>query len=96
MKNKLTRILAIIFTLCPFAIAAQDAIRSSQVAAAEKMYDLDFTVVKRDSMMSSINTELAYYQYLHKNNLPNDVPMSIWFDPALPGMKFNMVQQPIH
>ncbi len=80
--------------LAPALSSAQD-IRVSQVAAAEKMYDLEFTVVKRDSMMSAINNELHYYQYLHAHSPANDVPMSMSFDPALPGMHFNTAQQPI-
>ena len=94
MKNVLIRALTVVLILIPLLLPAQD-VRVSQIAAAEKMYDLEFTVIKRDSMISAVNNELLYYQYLHKHNLPNDVPMPMWFDPTLPGMHFNTIQQPI-
>lgn len=96
MKNILTNCLAsVMFACAPLLLVAQDTIKASQPVAAEKMYDLQFTPAKIDSMLGALNDELAYYKYLHKNNLPNDIPMSLAFDPVLPGMHFNTVQQPV-
>ena len=95
MKNIPTIAGIIMMALTPSIANAQDSIRVSQIATAEKMYDLQFTPAKRDSMIGDINNEVAYYRYLHKNSLPNDVPMSLSFDPVLPGMHFDTKQQPI-
>ncbi len=66
-----------------------------EIAGAEKMYGLQFTEAKRDSMLNQLKTNLQIYQYLHSFNLPNSVPLPQWFDPVLPHMKFNSRQQPI-
>ncbi len=76
-------------------VSAQDSVTLSQVIAAEKMFDLNFTSAKRDSIISGANDNLHFYQYLHQNNLPNDVPLPLWFDPILPGKHFNHKQYPI-
>ena len=94
MKNILSIIIAA-FALSSTSLLAQDSLRVQQIETAEKMYDLHFTQVKLDSMTSAVNNELALYHYLHNHPLPNDVPMSLSFDPALPGMHFNTTQQPI-
>jgi Asp-tRNA(Asn)/Glu-tRNA(Gln) amidotransferase A subunit family amidase len=77
-------------------VLAQDTVSLSQLIGAEKMFDLDFTPQKRDSMLSVASDNLHTYQFLHKNGLSNDVPLPIWFDPVLPGKKFNMRQLPIN
>jgi Asp-tRNA(Asn)/Glu-tRNA(Gln) amidotransferase A subunit family amidase len=76
-------------------IRAQDSIQTADIQSAEKMYDLRFTPEKRDSMVSQLKTYLQYYRYLHQFNLPNSVPMPMWFDPIVPGMRFNKKQLPI-
>jgi len=76
-------------------VSAQDSVTLSQVIGAEKMFDLNFTPAKRDSIISGANDNLHFYQYLHKNSLSNDVPLPLWFDPILPGKHFNHRQLPI-
>ena len=83
------------FAFTSSLLLAQDSIKAPQIAVAEKMYDLQFTAGKRDSMAGAINHELDYYKYLHGHTLTNDVPMSLAFDPVLPGMHFSAAQQPI-
>lgn len=36
------------------------------------------------------------YKLMHKLSLNNNVPLSLWQSPVLPGMKFNEKQDPIH
>ena len=74
---------------------AQD-ISIKEIADVEKMYGLQFTEAKRDSMVNQLKTNLQIYQYLHGFNLPNSVPLPQWFDPVLPQMKFSTRQQPIN
>ena len=76
------------FIIVHLTASAQD-VSVSEIAAAEKMYGLQFTEAKRDSMMNQLKTNLLIYQYLHSYNLPNSVPLPQWFDPVLPEMKFS-------
>jgi Asp-tRNA(Asn)/Glu-tRNA(Gln) amidotransferase A subunit family amidase len=71
-------------------LQAQDSSRSrlEQLTGAEQLFDLHFSATKRDSILSGLESNLQFYQYLHKNELSNDLPMSNWFDPVLPGMHF--------
>ncbi len=66
-----------------------------QLTGAEKMYDLRFTPVKRDSILSGLSSNLHLYQYMHQQDLPNALPMSLSFDPVLPGMHFEKQQKPL-
>jgi Asp-tRNA(Asn)/Glu-tRNA(Gln) amidotransferase A subunit family amidase len=88
-------ICTICFIFSLFSAAAQDSISIQQEKGAEKMYDLQFSDIKRDSIVSGLSDNLKTYQYLHEQDLPNNIPMSLSFDPVLPGMHFNTKQQPI-
>ena len=74
---------------------AQTNISINDITATEKMYDLHFTNAKRDSMINQLNTFLLYYKYLHGFNLKNNTPLPQWFDPVLPQMTFNTIQNKI-
>jgi hypothetical protein len=74
---------------------AQDSIGMDQLIGAEKMVDLQFTPAKRDSIISGLVSNLHLYQYMHRQDLPNAVPMSLSFDPTLPGMHFERRQRPL-
>lgn len=83
------------FILFVLSAAAQDSVSIQQETGAEKMYGLQFSDAKRDSILSGLSNDLATYKYIHQQNLPNDVPMSLSFDPVLPGMHFVTQQQPL-
>jgi Asp-tRNA(Asn)/Glu-tRNA(Gln) amidotransferase A subunit family amidase len=74
---------------------ARDSSRLGQLVGAEKLFDLQFSAVKRDSILSGLETNLHLYQYLHQTDLPNDLPMSLAFDPVLPNMHFARQQKPL-
>jgi Asp-tRNA(Asn)/Glu-tRNA(Gln) amidotransferase A subunit family amidase len=80
---------------CIFTANAQDSVTLSQIISAENMFALHFTGVKRDSMTSVLTDKIKTYNYLHAQNLNNDVPLPLWFSPLLPGMKVPMKQQPV-
>ncbi|HEX4373477.1 MAG TPA: amidase, partial [Puia sp.] len=85
----------IILLISSNIVFAQDSVSLSQIISAEKMFDLDFTPAKRDSILSGAADNLRLYHYLHQNSLSNDVPLPLWFDPVLPGKHFNKQQLPI-
>lgn len=70
-------------------------ISSKEITGTEKMFGLQFTAAKRDSMLNQLKTNLQIYQYLHSFDLPNSVPLPQWFDPVLPKMKFSNKQESI-
>jgi len=77
------------------ALAAQDSIAISDLISAEKLFDLRFTAVKRDSILSGLADHRELYRYLHHHDLSNDVPLSLSFSPLLPGTHYDTRQKPI-
>src|SRR5258708_21452371 len=78
-------------------LAAQDSVSAGvpELMAAEKLFDLRFTPVKRDSIVSGLVDHLHFYQYLHAHDLYNNIPLSLSFDPLLPGTSYEKKQSPL-
>ncbi|HLZ86979.1 MAG TPA: hypothetical protein VKQ52_07065, partial [Puia sp.] len=88
---------ALLLTFFTSALTAQDSasIGLPELMAAEKLFDLRFTPAKRDSILSGLVDHLQFYRYLHTHNLYNDVPLSLSFDPLLPGTAYERRQRPL-
>jgi len=87
-----------LFSICMmygFIASAQDTVTMSQLVGTEKMFDLDFTQPKRDSMISALTDKLKTYRYLHAQNLNNDVAYPLWYSPLIPGMVVPKKQMPV-
>ncbi len=81
----------------PITIQAQkDTIPTAQIRIAARLADLSFTQPELDSMQDGITQYYHTYLSLHRQSLPNDVPMSLWQSPVVPGMHFSNLQLPIH
>jgi Asp-tRNA(Asn)/Glu-tRNA(Gln) amidotransferase A subunit family amidase len=82
----------------PDFLTAQDSVTVglSDERAAERLFDLRFTPVKQDSIVSGLTDHLKLYQYLHSQDRGNDLPLSLSFDPLLPGMPYERHQGPLH
>ena len=63
------------------------------VASAEKLFGLNFTDVKRDSMLDGLKDQLASYQNIRKVELANSIPPAMTFNPIPLGMKFESVRK---
>jgi Asp-tRNA(Asn)/Glu-tRNA(Gln) amidotransferase A subunit family amidase len=74
---------------------AQDTISKSDIPAAARLLDLKFTQKEVDTMYDGVKENLAVYRMMHKQSLNNNVPMSLWQSPVLPGMKFAEKQETI-
>ncbi|HVS95297.1 MAG TPA: amidase [Puia sp.] len=83
------------FTLITGALRAQDSIGLSDLRSAEKVIGLHFTPVKEDSILGGLQNNLQLYRYLHEQNLYNSVPLSLSFDPLLPGTPYDRKQMPL-
>lgn len=66
---------------------SQDTITTSDIRAAEKMFGLQFTDAKRDSLLGDVTSQRENYFHLRKVPLANSVMPSILFNPIPPGMK---------
>ena len=65
----------------------EPAITSADIAAAEKLFKLDFTPEQREQMLKTLNDRLAQYAGIHALPLDNGLPMALHFsvnaaDPA--------------
>ena len=78
--------LVVLSMLCIFSANAQDSVTIPQIVSAENMFALHFADVKRDSMSGGLTDKIKTYNYLHEQNLNNEVPLPIWYSPLLPGM----------
>ncbi len=76
------------------SVSAQPTVTKADIATAEKIFDLSFTPVKRDSMLSVLSDRVKTYTYFHKNNLSNDVAFPLWYNPVLPNMVVPKKQLP--
>lgn len=76
--------------------SAQDTISKSDLSAAARVLDLRFTQKEIDTMYDGVKENLAGYRMMHKQGLNNNVPMTLWHSPVLPGMYFNEKQDPVN
>jgi len=88
-------IAALLVTGITAALFAQQA-NKGQVAQTEKLFALQFTDAKRDSMLDGLNNNIKLYEYLHRQNIANNLAFPSYFSPVLPGMHFTDHQQAIH
>jgi Asp-tRNA(Asn)/Glu-tRNA(Gln) amidotransferase A subunit family amidase len=74
---------------------SQDTLTTKDIQSAAKLLDLSFTQKEIDTMYDGVKDNLAGYRIMHKQTLKNDVPMSLWQSPVLPGMQFNTKQEQV-
>ena len=85
--------LVVFITIASFA---QDSITKTDLMSAAKLFDLSFTQKEIDSMYDGVKENVGNYQRMHKLSLNNNVPLSLWQSPVLPGMKFAEKQEPVN
>ncbi|MBC7687684.1 MAG: amidase, partial [Aquabacterium sp.] len=85
--------IALLFGIQTFA---QDTISKQDLKSAAKLIDINFTQKEIDTMYDGVKENLDNYKLQHKLTLNNNVPMSLWQSPVLPGMKFAEKQEAIN
>ena len=85
--------LVVFITIASFA---QDSITKTDLMSAAKLFDLSFTQKEIDSMYDGVKENVGNYQRMHKLSLNNNVPLSLWQSPVLPGMKFAEKQESVN
>ncbi|MDZ7266265.1 MAG: amidase [candidate division KSB1 bacterium] len=64
------------------------------IAAAEKLFGLQFNEAKRDSMRGDLEEHRANYEKIRRVPLPNSVPPALAFNPVPVGMTFETQHRP--
>ncbi len=63
------------------------AVQTSVIAAAEKLFGLEFTPAHRDSMLTGVRNNLQGYKTLREHPVPNDLWPSLQFNPIPRGFE---------
>ncbi len=93
IMRKLLLPIALLFGIQSFA---QDTITKQDLKSAAKVIDINFTQKEIDTLYDGVKENLDNYKLQHKQTLGNNVPMSLWQSPVLPGMQFATKQVPIN
>lgn len=80
------------FTFLTMVVCAQTQHPTKEI---EPIYDLNFTTAERDSLLQGLRDYQRSIEAIHRYQLENSVPMSLWFDPVPTGFKKETVQKPL-
>lgn len=80
--------------LSPFFLLSQ-TITKENIKNAQKVIGLEFTDEEKDSMLSSLDSQLGNYENIRKVELLNSIPPSIIFNPIPVGFVFPTEQNQI-
>lgn len=75
--------------------STEKRVNPNLVSATEKLFDLTMTAAERDSMISSLESQLRDYKIIHSQVIDNSVPPAIWFNPVPAGVIYTDTQKPI-
>ena len=89
------KIIVVLFTLFSASLFGQDSIQKTDLISTAKIFDLSFSQKEIDTLYSDVQDNLINYKAMHRISLNNNIPLSLWQSPILPGMKFNSIQRPI-
>jgi Asp-tRNA(Asn)/Glu-tRNA(Gln) amidotransferase A subunit family amidase len=80
---------ALIFLLgAYYQTQSSNPITRDMVASAGKLFGLNFSDAKQDSMLDGLKDQLTNYENIRKVHLDNSVPPAILFNPIPAGMEF--------
>ncbi|MHA8065847.1 amidase [Aquirufa sp. ROCK2-A2] len=89
------------FTLCFFLLVSslsfgqQKKITQQDLIGASAIFDLQMSQPELDTLLSDVQDNLSVIQSLHTQKLPNQVPLGMWQNPLVPGLKLNKSQKKI-
>ena len=88
--------ISLLYLLVSLTTFAQDTLKKEDINIASKLADLNFSQPEVDMMYSDVKDNLKEYEKMHKLQLDNSIPMSLWQTPLLPGMKLPINQKNIN
>jgi len=71
---------------------SQDTLTRKDFVTAQKFLDLNFNEAEIDSMYFSVRNSVREIKKMHSYSIDNNVPLTLAFNPVLPGMQFNTIQ----
>ena len=74
-------ITAFLLNSCEKQTKEDSTISGTEIEAAEQIIGLNFTPVERDSMIDNLLEERKNYEYIREENIPNDIPPALNFNP---------------
>jgi Asp-tRNA(Asn)/Glu-tRNA(Gln) amidotransferase A subunit family amidase len=78
------------------AAFCQDSLSIKDIPAAEKVLGLQFKQPERDSLFDDVKNTVKEFNKMRQYPLANNIPLSTWQTPVLPGMTFNTKQNKIN
>ena len=69
-------------------------ITTRDIKTSEKIIGLNFTLKERKMMLDNLEDNLSDYEEIRKISIPNHVAPALYFNPVVPGMKFEKKQKP--
>jgi Asp-tRNA(Asn)/Glu-tRNA(Gln) amidotransferase A subunit family amidase len=90
------KILLPIILCISIQLFAQDTLTKQDLKNAAKIIDINFSQKEIDTLYEGVKENLDNFKLQHKLSLNNNVPMSLWQSPILPGMRFASKQEPIN
>ena len=85
-------ILLISLFYCSLAFS-QDTISRTDLVQGQKFTGITFSDREMDSMYGNVKNTVTDINKMHLTHLGNEVPMTLWESPLLPGMNFNTKQE---
>jgi len=74
----------------------ENEVDSNLVSATEKLFDLKMIAAERDSMITSLESQLSDYKLIHSQVIDNSIPPAVWFNPVPSGVFYTEIQKPIN
>lgn len=93
MKKKLNSLITAVFVCSSIFGQVNKPINEDEIKCAEKLFDLDFTVTERDSMIEGLEAQLKNFLVLHSINIDNSIPPALIFNPIPAGFDFKNVKE---
>ncbi|HEV8080957.1 MAG TPA: amidase [Chitinophagaceae bacterium] len=81
--------------LFSFTAFSQDTLTRKDFVTAQKFLDLNFNEAEIDSMYFSVRNSVREIKKMHGYPIENSVPLTLAFNPVLPGMQFNTTQNKV-
>ncbi|MFA5972405.1 MAG: amidase [Lentimicrobiaceae bacterium] len=75
--------------------SSKEAVNPNLVSATEKLFDLTMDAKERDSMITTLESQLGDYKKIHSQDIDNSVPPAVWFNPVPAGVVYTQTQKPI-
>ncbi len=76
-----------------FQGSGEDTVNLGMMKQAAALAGLEFTDEEYDLMVEDVNENLAHYEEMRETSLDNSVPPPLYFNPVVPGMRFDRAQR---